>query len=175
MLSRTHWKHFGIKQGRRSGGWGLWPENSWARHLSVCVSLRRIVLAHTEVTATASDTFWHLLLVAGFHDKHPHGSTTAGSHLTRTHLHHRRYSKPPIPILTAADNSCTHKKKGQKVNILSQGCSKHMQMHCCCVLHLNIDSWTTLEPSGLCVLQTLTQTGTLIWHVLDQREICFQD
>lgn len=86
-----------------------------ARHLSFCVSLCRILLTHTEVTATASDTFWHLLLVAGFHDKHPRSSTTFTSDTNASPSSPLQTSgKPTIQLLTAADNSCKKEKKSRK-------------------------------------------------------------
>lgn len=105
-----------IERGRRGGG-GWWLENSWARHLSFFVPLRRLMLAHTEVTATASDTFWHLLLVAGFHDKHPRGPSTFTSDTNAWPsllLQPPPPGKPPILLLTAADNSYNNNKKKPK-------------------------------------------------------------
>lgn len=162
-----------IKQGKKGGK--KWPENSWARHLSFWVSLRRLVLAHTEVTATASDTFWHLLLVAGFHGKHPRGSTTLTSDTNAPPSSLLQApSKPPIQLLTAADHSCKKKKKknSQKVNILSQTHADALLV--CFPLKYWFLSHSRAIWSIECVLQTLTHTGTLIWHVLDQRETCVQ-
>lgn len=161
----------GIKQGRKGGK--KWPENSWARHLSFCVSLRRIVLSHTEVTATASDTFWHLLLVAGFHDKHPRGSTTFTSDTNAPPSSLRQApGKPPILLLTAADNSC----RPESQYFITRVQQTHADALLPC---FPLKYWFLSHSRAIwsmeCVLQTLTHTGTLIWHVLDQRETCFQN
>lgn len=163
-----------LSRARRWVGGGV---GGVARHLSFCVSLCRILLTHTEVTATASDTFWHLLLVAGFHDKHPRSLTTFTSDTNASPSSPLQTSgKPTIQLLTAADNSCKKRKNPESQYFITRVQQTHADALLGC---FPLKYWFLGHSRAIwsmeCVLQTLIHTVTLIRHVLDQRETCFQN
>lgn len=162
-----------IERGRRGGG-GWWLENSWARHLSFFVPLRRLMLAHTEVTATASDTFWHLLLVAGFHDKHPRGPSTFTSDtnawpsllLQPPPVSRLSYFWPQLITLT------TTTKKSQSQYFITRVQQTHADaLLVCFPLKYWFRSHSRAIWSMECVLQTLTHSHTYVTRPSSKRNL----
>lgn len=175
MLSRTRWKHFWIKHwAGQEGGGGGWLENSWARHLSFFVPLSRLMLAHTEVTATASDTSWHLLLVAGFHDKHPRGRSPFTSDtnawpsllLQAPPVSRISYFWPQLITLT------TKKKKSQSQYFITRVKQTHADaLLVCFPLKYWFRSHSRAIWSMECVLQTLTHSHTYVTRPSSKRNL----
>lgn len=127
----------------------LFENNGLELQLSVPSLSLSFLLIQTEITTTASDTFWHLLLVALFHDKHPgwsidiHVWQQCAAVITDPTKQQRKPQSYfwPRPIILA---------KTRESIFYHRGYSKHMEMHCWYVSLLNIDSSATLQPSAVC-------------------------